>query len=251
MKRSLVALLGMALVTLTASAEELTVRFRGYAYDLDNGRLLYVEAHEQKIVGDRWMGGTIDYYAPDGSQIGHKSLDFSIDPYVPVYRLDLKTGGGYMEGVKSISADRIEMMKQGYGESAVRTASVKRRGAMVADSGFHSFLRDKFPELVSGEPVRFTFVVSGNLDQFKFRATRLPDTTFEGKPAVRFLVQPDTLLRLLADPLEVTYEPQQRKLVEYRGVSNLHDPKSHDAYKVRIVYPSTPPPDAPKLPDGV
>jgi hypothetical protein len=237
-------------MTLAAGAQDGTHTFHGYAYDLESNKFLYTEVHRQAIAGDRWLGGTIDYYGPDGARIGHKTLDFSQDPYVPVYQLDLATGGGYREGVTAITADAIEMQKKGYGSAKVRGASVKRRGAMVADSGFHSFLRDRFGDLVAGKTVEFTFAVSGELDTFKFRARRVEDGTFEGKPAVRLRVEPSTWLRLLADPLEVLYDQEQRKLLEYRGISNLHDPRTFEPYNVRIVYPSKRPADAPPLPEG-
>jgi hypothetical protein len=251
LNRSLAAaLLGVTLGA-AASAQEPSVTFRGYAYDLETNRFLYTEVHKQVIAGDRWTGGTIDYYAPDGSRIGHKTLDFSKDPYVPVYRLELATGGGYMEGITGLSSGLIEMEKKGYNAGRVRKASIKRTEPMVADSGFHSFLRDRFADLVAGKTVVFTFAVSGELDHFRFRARRIEDASFEGKPAVRLKVEPDTLLRLLADPLEVVYEPGERRMLEYRGISNLHDPKTFEAYKVRIVYPSKPPADAPPLPEGI
>ena len=250
MRFSLLAAAAALAVSLPAAAEDGTHTFYGYAYDLDSGKFLYTEVHKQAIAGERWVGGTIDYYAPDGSRIGHKTLDFSADPYVPVYQLDLATGGGYMEGVKAVTAETIEMQKKGYGSLKVRSATVKRKGTMVADSGFHSFLRDRFADLVAGKTVEFTFAVSGELDQFKFRARRVADGTFEGKPAVRLRVEPSTWLRLLADPLEVLYDPEQRKLLEYRGISNLHDPRTFEPYNARIIYPSKRPADAPPLPEG-
>ena len=237
-------------MTLQAQAAD-THTFRGYAYDLDSGAFLYTEVHHQVIEGDRWLGGTIDYYAPDGARIGHKTLDFSHDPYVPVYQLDLATAGGYMEGIAALTPERIEMKKKGYGSDKVRKASVARRGTVVADSGFHSFLRDHFGDLLAGKPVDFTFAVSGELDTFRFRARRIADALFEGKPAVQLQVEPSTLLRFLADPLHVLYDPVQRRLLEYRGISNLHDPATRNPYVVRIVYPSVPPADAPALPEGV
>ena len=249
MKAPAAALLALAWCA-GAAAAPTTHTFRGYAYDLDNGKFLYTEVHRQAIEGDRWLGGTIDYYAPDGSRIGHKTLDFSQDPYVPVYQLDLTTAGGYMEGIAALTPDRIEMKKKGYGSTAVRKAAVARRGAMVADSGFHSFLRDRFPDLLAGKTVEFNFAVSGELDSFRFRARRIADGAFEGKPAVQFKVEPSTWLRLLAAPLFILYDPEQRRLLEYRGISNLHDPRTREAYNVRIVYPSVPPADAPALPEG-
>lgn len=245
--RSILAV-ALALGAGAACAAEGTHTFRGYAYELEGNAFLYTEVHRQVIDGDRWLGGTIDYYGPDGARLGHKSLDFSQDPYVPLYRLDLTARGGYMEGITALTADRVEMEKRGYGAGEPRTASVPRRGTMVADSGFHSFLRDRFADLTAGKVVPFTFVVSGYLDTFKFRARRIEDRAFEGKPAVQLKVESSTWLRLLADPLYVLYDPVDRRLLEYRGISNLHDPKTGKAWTVRIVYPSMPPADAPTLP---
>lgn len=243
--------IALALTAAGAAAGEETLKFRGYAYDLASNRFLYTELHQQRIIDQRWLGGSIVYVAPDGSEIGRKSLDFSQDPYIPLYRLDLKPRGGYMEGITGLSADRIEMAKQGYGARKVEHASVKRPPNVAADSGFHVYIREHFDQLMSGQPVNFVFAVAGNLDAYKFRARRLADTTFEGKPAVRFRVEPDSLLRWLVDPLELTYETGQRKLLEYRGVSNLHDPATGKAYNARIVYPSSPPADAPDVPAGL
>ena len=225
------------------------LRFHGYAYDLASNRFLYTEVHDQRVVGERWLGGTIDYYAPDGRHIGHKSLDFSQDPYVPVYRMELNTARGhYMEAITAVLPDRIDMIKQGYGATKIGEASVPHHNPICGDSGFHTFIRDNFTELLEGQTLNFRFAVAGNLDAYRFRARLVDRTTFEGRPAVRIRVEPDSLLRWLVDPLLLTYEPDQRKLVEYRGISNLHDPATGKAYNVRVIYPSVRPADAPPVP---
>ncbi len=231
-----------------AQAAEGALRFHGYAYDLKTRAHLYTEVHDQKVDGDRWLGGSITYIGPDGGLIGKKSLDFSQDPFIPVFRMELKSGGGYVEGISGMSKDSIEMFRQGYKESATTERKVARPDATTADSGFHSFIRARFAELMDNKKVRFHFAVAGELDVFKFQGQRIEDTTFEDQPAVRFRVEPGTLLRLLVDPLELTYDPASRRLLEYRGVSNLHDPASGEAYEVRIVYPSKPPAEAARLP---
>ena len=242
------SLLLSSLLALPPAAGAADVRFHGYAYDLESGEHLYTEVHQQNIEGERWLSGSITYLAPDGSLIGTKTLDFSQDPFIPVFRLELKTGGGYAEGIAALGKDSIDMFRKGYKASEPAEKTVARPPHTTADSGFHSLLRDRFPQLMDHKEVRFHFAVPGELDVFKFRARRIGDSTFEDKPAVRFLVEPDTLLRLLADPLEITYDPANRQLVEYRGISNLHDPATGDAYNVRIVYPSKPPAEAAKLP---
>lgn len=247
------AFAGMTLGLLTAAplhAAATTLSFRGYAYELASNRFLYTELHRQEIEGERWLGGTIDYIGPDGARIGRKTLDFSRNPYVPLYRLDL-AADGYAEGITGLTADRIEMIKRTESGGELRRASLPLPATVAADSGFHAFLRDRFAELMAGRTVNFVFAVAGSLDTFRFRARRIGDVEFEGQPAVRLRVEPDSVLRWLVDPLELTYDPAQRRLLEYRGVSNIHDPATGKAYNARIVYPSSPPADAPALPAGL
>src|SRR3546814_15554688 len=78
------------------------------AYDLKTNRYLYTEVHHQNVDGVRWLGGTILYYAADGTLIGDKTLDFSADPYIPVYRFDMKTDG-YHEAITSVDATHVVM----------------------------------------------------------------------------------------------------------------------------------------------
>ncbi|HEY1077753.1 MAG TPA: hypothetical protein VGE51_13770 [Fontimonas sp.] len=223
-----------------ASAE--TLRFYGYAFDLKTDKYLYTEIQEQDIdANGKWISGRVRYVLPDGSALGNKTLDFAADPHVPVYRMELPLSG-YSEGITR-STDPIVMQRQEKGKQ-LETESIKRDGPTCADAGFHSFLLDHFDRLMKGEKVNLKLVVAGGLDQFKFRARRIEDGTFEGKPAVRFYVEPDSLLRFVVDPLELTYDGKTRQLLEYRGMSNVIDPATGKLFVTRISYFS-------KTPDGV
>lgn len=235
-----------------AAADETTLKFRGYAYDLSSNKFLYTELHEQHVEGPRWLGGTIVFIAPDGSELGRKTLDFSQDPFVPLFRLEMKSHGGYSEAITAVTPERIDMELKPYGAAGVKRGSIPHAALVAADSGLHVFIREHFAELLEGKTLDFVFAVAGNLEGYRFRVARLPDTSFENKTAVRFRVEPaSSLLRWLTDPLELTYDPSQRKLLEYRGETNLHDPATGRAYNARIVYPSSPPADAPPLPAGL
>jgi hypothetical protein len=235
--------LSLLAAALPALADEQVLRFYGYAYDLKSGKYLYTEVHEQHVQGDRWIGGTMTYFDPQGHQIGRKTLDFSKDSCIPTYHLTLN-GSGYEEGISSVG-DKIDMFKRHAAGEAEEHASLDKTTAMAADSGFHIYIRSHFAELMAGQTVAFKLIVPGNLDAFKFRIRRIGDTQFEGLSAIRLLVEPDSLLRFLVDPLELTYEPKERKLLEYRGISNVHD-ASGKAYTARIAFYSKPPADAPR-----
>jgi hypothetical protein len=239
----------LALVSAAALAEPSTLRLLGYAYDLDTKRYAYTEVHHEIVDGDRWLRGTVTYVLYDGSLLARKTLDFSADPYVPDYRLELLTEGR-VEGVRG-APGALEMFRQ---EGKGRPLEVEQYGGrpslLAADAGVHPLIRDHFAELAAGNPLKFRLLVCGSLDVFRFRAWRAGDATFEGRPVVRIRVEPDSLLNWLSAPIELTYDPERRKLVEYQGQSNIRDPLTHKQYNVHILYSSTPPADAPKLPPG-
>ncbi|NKF23849.1 hypothetical protein [Solimonas marina] len=244
----LAAAAGAALLLICSSAAWAeTLKFYGYAYDLKSGRYLYTEVHHEQVDHGHWLGGTIRYYAPDGTLIGDKTLKFDQDPYVPVYDFDMKTDG-YHEAITSVSKDGIAMEKRSTRDDPLKKKTIEHAQPMCADSGFHALLVANFATLMAHKTFTFTFGVAGNLASYRFRAKRIGDTTFEGKPAVRFRVEPDSLLRWFVDPLVVTYDPETKKLLEYEGVSNIPNPATNKPYVARIAYYSQPPKDVPTLP---
>ena len=241
MRRMLLALL---LAAGAARAEPKTLHFYGYAYDLQSGKYLYTEVYREEIDNDRWLSGHTSYYDADGNKLGEKTLSFAADPYVPVYTLNLP-GVGYAEGITAVGADGVQMFKESR-EKGRQTATVSRDKEMAADSGFHSYLYDHMAQLLAGKTLKFTFAAAGQLDSYSSRARKVGQTSFEGRPAIQLKVDPDSLLRFLVEPLILTYDPQSRQLLEYRGISNVINPATGKPYNARIAYYSKPPDDAPR-----
>lgn len=242
MIRLLSALLLLVGAGTTLAAESTVNRFYGYAFDLKTDRYLYTEVHEQVMEGGKWVRGKIGYYGPDGRLRGEKTLDFSADPFIPLYDYRLPAQG-YREAITAIDAN-VSLLKTSDGKT--RTAQVPKKDPITGDSGFHNFLRAHFQELMGGKTVAFTFIAAGNLDSYKFRAKRVEDTRFEDRKAVRVLVEANSLLRVVAPNLVVTYDPDEQRLLEYRGPSNVIDPDTGKVYEARIAYYREPPAAAPK-----
>jgi hypothetical protein len=246
MKLTILILLSalLPLQAMAAPDDARILRFYGYARDAASGKYLYTEVYRQEFREGRWVGGDIRYYAPDGSRLGAKKLDFSASPYIPVYTLDLPSSS-YAEGISAVNDDSVSMFKVTR-EHGRQAASLRRVSAMAADSGFHNYLVDHMDELLKGKTVRFRFGAAGQLDAYNFRARMTGRVSFDGRPAIRLVAEPDSMIRFLVDPLKLTYDPASRQLLEYRGMSNVVDPASGKVYKnVRIAYPERPPPDAP------
>jgi len=244
MTRMLLPLLALVFAAGTARAEPQTLRFYGYAYDLHSGKYLYTEVYREEVDKDRWLSGHTGYYDPDGVKIGEKTLSFAVDPYIPVYKLSLPYAG-YSEGISAVTADRVEVFKESR-EKGRETGSISRKGPMAADSGFHSYLYLHMAQIVGGETLKFRFAAAGQLDSFAFRARKVGDSSFEGRPTIQIKVEPDSLLRFLVEPLLLTYDPQTRQLLEYRGITNVINPATGKPYNARIAYYSKPPDDAPR-----
>ncbi len=243
MKTILACMLLLAATGAGAADPEL-LRFYGYAYDLKSGKYLYTEVHEQKVTDSSWISGSITYYRPDGQRFGYKTLDFSKDQVLPAYRME-QFDMGRIEAITD-NGDPLQMMIKLGPDKPEKTGSIPKKPMMTADSGFHMFIRAHFAELMRGDTIKFAFAAASELDQFKFKMYRIDDTTFEGAKAVRIKVEPATLLTFLVDPLILTYHEESRRLLEFRGISNIHDPKSRKANIVRISYFTNPPEDAPK-----
>ena len=231
------------LLATTASTLRAEGAFYGYAYDLESGKYLYTEVHQPRFENGREVASTIRYYTPDGKQMGHKTLDYRADPYVPKFRFDLP-GSGYAEGITA-NGESITLLKiSGNGKPKLKT--IVRDGFTAADSGFNHALQDSLGKLLKGETVNFRFAVAGQLDSYRFKISKIGEGSFEGKPAVKLLVRADSLLRFIAPDLNVLYDAAGKRLLEYRGVSNIHDPATGKAYNARIAYFTKPPADAPK-----
>ncbi len=224
-----------------------THRFYGYAFDLATNAYAYTEVHKQIIKKGKWVGGSTTYYAEDGTKIGHKTLDFRKDPHVPVYTLDLPLDG-YMEAITD-NGNPVRVQKRSRTGDEIETGEIRREGDLVADAGFHTYLVSRFEELQAGQKLRFKFVVSGQLDTFSFGARKVGDVTYEGQDAVQLQIAPTSLLSIVVPDLFMLYDPMTKQLLEFRGTTNIHDPKTGKAYQARIIYPSKPPAGAPrKLP---
>lgn len=230
-----------------ALAETTTKTFTGYGYELDSGAFRYTEHHSQTLEDGQIVDWQVEYRNPQGQMIASKWLKPGDNPAVPEYELSVKTNG-YVEGIRRIDANTIELKRQKPGEDTPETKTVSHDASACADSGFDAYLRQNWDRAIAGKKLKFDFIAAGRLADYGFKAKRIDDTTFEGKPAVRFEVSLASFLGVFIDSLVLSYDPDSKKLLEYRGVGNL--PGDDDkVYPVRVSYYSQRPDDLPPAPE--
>lgn len=217
-----------------AWAASWVVRFEGRAYEMGGSRYLFAEEHEERIEGDRWLGGSTTYVAPDGSILARKRFEFSTEPFVPEYRLDLLQEGSF-EGVR-LPGGSIEMYRQDRRMRRPQTAQAERSPLAVSNAGLHAFIRAHFGALVAGAELPFELLDPASMASYAFRIHRVGRAAARGGRTVQFEAAPSSLLRFFTTPLRFTYDPQSQRLLRYDGPSDIHEPVSGKTYEVSVFY---------------
>jgi len=186
-------------------------RYEGVA-QTPSGEFLYRERHEVTETDGVPQKALTIYFDRAGKEIARLSSDFSRSPYAPTYRFtDERTGAQ---------------------ESATVTASSLK---LVVGQGLHHFARLNLERLARG-PLTVAFALPSRLDTYAFRIRPLASPA-PGVVRLRIEIN-NWLLRQLAPHVEVDYELKSRRLLEYRGVSNLEAPDgSPQKVVIRYRYP--------------
>lgn len=226
MKRLQWIIVLVALFLVTAGATGVDVeRYEGVARS-DSGALLYRETHEVTRQGDRPVKALTIYRDASGAEIGRLLSDFSRSAYAPSYRF-VDQRAQRRESV-AVSGQNLTMSFNG----ERKTLAVPSDDVLVAGQGLHHYIRLNLPELAKSS-ANVRFAIPSRLDIYGFRVRPI------GNPApgvVRLRVEIDSVvLRLVAPHLEVDYEVATRRLLRYRGVSNLEAPDG-SAQDATITY---------------
>lgn len=229
-----IALLATAAAT-AAAAQPPTDCYTGLAYHVASGALAYTAHYRALGKEDPAQQWRVVYRAPDGEVIGRKSLDFSYHPYVPVLTARI-LGPQVMLGIRRDSDGRWRMVKRRGADGELQTEAFEIRENMAADNGLHPFILAHFERLMAGEAVSFKIAVPARQTVVDMRIRRIDDTSIADARAVRFKASVDMLfVSWFTEDVVLTYDPETRRLVGYRGVSNMQEERG-EPYPVRIRY---------------
>lgn len=192
--------------------------FQGIARN-ERGDIAYIEEHRMIYENGRPQRNETRYRDAQGQEIAVLNSNFTTHPYVPSYAFeDRRFGrqdGTFVDGAWVKIYGRTDQ------NAPVQQERVRLEENMVTGQGLHMYLRDHLEQLSKSDEtqqVRFLVPLEGR--DFMFRIRRL-DTP--GEPGtVGFNIEADSwLLRLVAPKLEVRYDRATRRLLSYRGASNL------------------------------
>lgn len=220
-------LLGLILATaaMVSTAEETqTTEFVGKAYDIESGELLYTEEHRLERAGGTPQRETVRYVTPGGDTLAEKEMTYW-QPERPGYRLEVTDP----ERTEVVEPDddgiTIESKKSG-------TLAWSEDNPSVIDGGFHYFILSHFDQLLEGDSVDFQFLAPTRVRWLGLRVE--PAGQADGQLRLDLRVQ-STVLSWVVSDIELTYDTDTRKLLRYRGLTNLPDPDGGN-YTADIKY---------------
>ena len=234
MRFKIQAVCALLLIMTSVHAREQLTTLRGEAYDLNGDSLLYTEHHRFEYADGKPSASRVEYRTPEGDVFGSKTLDFTRSLSVPSYETRLHNGQ-YIEGLR-YSEDGVVIYRSDDGGENMDEKTLKLDARSAADAGFNNLVLMHYDELMAGETVKFRFIAPNRQTSVRFKAEMIGQREIEGLPVVNFKVAVASLIGLFVDPLRLSYDPQSRHLIEYRGLSNVRDPQG-ELYEVRIRYP--------------
>ncbi|MEM9292562.1 MAG: hypothetical protein AAGD01_12845 [Acidobacteriota bacterium] len=204
------------------------------AYCLETGELFYTEHHLERWEDGQHLGSEVQYRNPEGEVIAEKSISYTSGGPTPTFEMqDLRDG--YREGAE-VGPKSVRLY--GRNTDGERKESKLRlpRGAVI-DAGFHYFIQQEWDALAKGKTRKLDFAIPIRGEFFSFRVR--PTGQVKGSDGRQLLKMrfelANPLLRFLADPIQLTYDVERRRLRVYEGRSNIRDDDGK-IYTTRIVF---------------
>jgi hypothetical protein len=204
-------------------------RFAGVARGRD-GRVLYLEEHQVRRAGDRVLDALTTYRDPSGAVLAVLRSDYAADPWAPSYRFeDRRTGR-----VEAIETGPEGAALEAGGRRVLLARPPPGRPPLVGGQGLDRLVRARLDALRAGERLTVAFAIPSRHDTYEFRVQALPAR--QAGEVVRVRVEVASwVLRLLAPAMDCDYDPVTRRLLRYRGPSNLEGPDGAP-WDVEITY---------------
>lgn len=119
------------------------------------------------------------------------------------------------------------------GETSEKVLDLTKQ--MVMGQGYHNYIVENLKEFEVDETRTLDFVVPAKKDYYKFNLTYLGQKNSKSDIVTFRLDITNWVLRLFASKIEVDYDPGTKRLMAYRGLTNIENDKG-DSQSLNITY---------------
>jgi hypothetical protein len=194
----------------------------------EQGELVYREKHSVTREGDRVITSLTQYISPADQVIATMESDYSRNLSMPTYVFEDRRRG-YREGLRDENGEYIIFKKTKDGEE--EREAITNTEDVFSCQGWHYYLVNNLAVL-ERENVELNLILPSELRALPFEIQRVRS---EKDRVEAVLKLNHWLFRYFAPTLQLVYDSKSRKLVEYRGISNILDSEGN-RQDVRIVY---------------
>jgi len=228
-------LMATVLLAQSAHATGLAAETIGYAYDINSEQLLYSESH--CVSADAMVREVIYRDSSDGL-IALKELSYDTGPTTPGFvQRNINTSDSVAVELRQ---GEVVMSFVGSGAAAARVVTKKPDAGvpLVVDAGFDAFVKANWESLLAGESKHFQFPFAARETLVELQIASAT-CSYEREADQCFTLELNNwLFRMLADPIELGYDSDLRRLTRFRGTSNITDAEG-DGMVVDIHYQYT------------
>jgi hypothetical protein len=228
----------VVLSTLAAgSAYAADLTFTGYARSLDTGELLYLESHAVADSGGANEKRVVTYRcSAESAPFARKHLDYGTARTAPAFEFD-DARSGFAEGLKR-EGNTLTVFTRAGTQAPVRAERLNNRGPLVADAGFDEFVRERWEVLERGSALKVPFLVPSLQGSVNFRVRKVNDVVIEGEPASGIRLSLAGPVGWFLPDIDVSYRKMDRRLMRYRGLTNIRDAKG-ELLAAQIDFPES------------
>ena len=230
--RTLLLLSFLALPCWGADAPFVSQHYQGTAYANKDNSVAYREEHfvfDQQGVRTR----LVLYRCPSGAPFARKWVRNTAGDEAPNFEL-VDARDGYREGVRG-DVDHREAFVQEDSAAPLRTELLPKRVRTVIDAGFDAFVRNHWNELAAGNKELIQFVVPSRLRYLEMRLKPGEPATIDGESVQQVRLSLAAWFGFVAPTIELSYANSNRRLVRFKGLSNIHDTRGRQ-HDVRIEF---------------
>jgi hypothetical protein len=207
----------------------------------EDGKPVYVEDHTLTYGPDhRLLHIETSYRRPgeDGQEFAHDVSDFSgaSEQFLPAFRfVDFRTHKEH--GLTWTTAGKIEMFRKKSADGEIKKEEMKIEPGTTAGEGIFFYILDRIPQILSEDGDKVRIILPARLDDVGLRIRKKDPKS--NSPVVTLKIDVNSwFLRIFTPSIEVDYDPLQKRILEYRGVSSINtDDDKVQQVKVRYRYP--------------
>lgn len=195
------------------------LRTEGVA-SLVDGTPAYREVHWMQSTeegAERW----VQYLCPEGAPFARKRLPSSHVVQARGYQLQDRRSG--QEASVRVDGRKVQVSWKESQSATPRTGELALPEGAVVDAGFDAAIRLHWQALMRGEALRMPFLVPGRQRFFPVKVVHRGAVRWKNIAAQSFEVGLDAWYGSVAPRLALTYADADRRLLEFRGTSNLRD----------------------------